>query len=347
MFFQLRTSRHGLSLLELLVVVAILAVLCGLVASAVQKSRTAAVRLACANNMKQLGLAAAGFESANKTIPPSIVVSIGSKPGSPGQPGHPYPVVVHSWVPNFLPYLEQQALSDKYRMDYPWFASSPDNLAVLQNPIRTLICPATPGGIDRRVSGTFRHKSLPEFPYKNLAVTDYSTCSSINEPSITFFGYPEGTTQNQTLGAMRPQFGGDGVHLLGITPSRPLKMVEVTDGTSSTILMCESAGRPHYYVGGVIDPSLPLNDGGWGHHQNDYGLDGVFSKTAPITPGECVINCNNNNETYSFHTGGAMHAFCDGSVRFVRESIAPRVYAALVTAQGGRLTEAEAAPNAD
>lgn len=344
---RLSTFRRGFTLIELLVVIAIIAILIGLLLPAVQKVREAANRSTCSNNLKQLGLAALNYESSYQTLPPSLVVEIGLPPGGSGQPGFPYPAIVHSWAVNFLPYIEQEALFNLYNMRFPWLSSpsivpgTPDNQAVLRTPIKTFLCPSTPGGAQRTVSGTFNFGA--SFPFQNLAVTDYATCSSINPGSLTFFGYPSGTTQATTFSAMRPQISGAGVALLGTTPSQAATIAAITDGTSNTILLCEDAGRPAFYVRRQR-VSGALNDGGWGHHENDYGLDGAVSG-GTSAPGNCVINCHNDNETYAFHTGGANHVFADGSVRFIRESISPQSYAALITAAGGGLTPAEVAPS--
>ena len=343
----MRARRSGFTLIELLVVIAIIAILIGLLLPAVQKVREAAARMACSNNLKQLGLAAANYESSYGVLPPSLIVNIGNPPGGSGQPGSPFPAIVHSWAPNFLPYIEQENIYRQYNFNYPWFAVIPgvvDNQAPLRNQVKTFLCPSTPNS-NRTVTGTFRFGST--FPYQNLAVTDYATNSSINPGSITFFGYPAGTTQTSLFSAMRPDFKGAGLPLLGVGPSSPATFVGITDGSSNTILLCESAGRPFYYVGGKLDSSRTLNDGGWGHHENDYGLDGAVSKTNTSSPGNCVINCHNDNETYAFHTGGAMHAFTDGSVRFIKESISPQTYAALITAQGGGMTGSEVSPSTD
>ena len=88
---------------------------------------------------------------------------------------------------------------------------------------------------------------------------------------------------------------------------------------------------------------MAISDGGWGHHENHYGLDGAVMDTR-AAPGDCVINCHNDNETYAFHPGGANHAFTDGSVHFLSESISARTYAALITSAGQLSTSEEIAP---
>ncbi len=310
--------------------------------------------MSCGNNMKQIGLAALNHESAYKRFPPSLSIEVGFPPGSAGQPGFPYPGVVHSWAVYMLPYLEQGALYQQYNLKFPWVSSpaivpgTPDNQAVLRNPVSTFICPSSPGGPNRTVSGTFNFGAA--FPYQNLAVTDYATCSSINGGSITFFGYSSATTQNDLWSTLVPEVkvAPAVLPLLTSDPSFPSKknpnrISDVIDGTSQTILMCEDAGRPEFWIKGRLDTSRRQNEGGWGHHENDYGLDGAISGTR-TAPGNCVINCHNDNETYSFHGPGAMHAMTDGSVQFTNETISPQVYAALITARGSGLTPAEVAP---
>ncbi len=67
----------------------------------------AARRMSCSNNMKQIGLASLNHESTYNRLPPSLFVDIGLPPGSTGQPGAPYPAIVHCWSIYLLPYIEQ------------------------------------------------------------------------------------------------------------------------------------------------------------------------------------------------------------------------------------------------
>lgn len=340
-------GRVGFTLVELLVVIAIIGVLVGLLLPAVQAAREAARRMSCSNNLKQMTLAGLNFESAHKKIPASLLVEMGNPPGGPGQPGSPYPAIVHSWSVQLLPFMEQTALSEQYNMEFPWFSSpaiipgTPNNQAVLQQVVPTFICPSTPGGPERRSSGAFNFGM--DFPFENQAQTDYATCSSINTNSITFFGYPAGLTQFDLFSAMKPSLEGPGITPNLAVPETRQNTMNIIDGTSNTIFLCESAGRPDFYIAGRLVQADRRSDGGWGHHENDYGLDGAINGT-DSAPGNCVINCHNNNETYAFHPGGAMHSFTDGSVRFISESTSPTIYAALITANGSGQTPAEVAP---
>jgi prepilin-type N-terminal cleavage/methylation domain-containing protein len=123
--------RSAFTLVELLVVIAIIGILVGLLLPAVQAAREAARRMSCSNNMKQIGLASLNHESAFQRFPPSLFVDIGLPPGGSGQPGSPYPAVVHCWSVFLLPYMEQGGLYQQYNMKFPWFSSITKALGLL------------------------------------------------------------------------------------------------------------------------------------------------------------------------------------------------------------------------
>ena len=120
--------------------------------------------------------------------------------------------------------------------------------------------------------------------------------------------------------------------------------MSITDGTSNTIFFVEDGARPNWFVLGRSQGTLLPRPEGFGWSDPDGGagsMDGTDSTTGAINGGSglgrCIMNCNNDSEPYSFHTGGMNACLADGSVRFVRSSISAASFAALLTAKAGDL----------
>src|SRR5712664_2422798 len=97
--------RRGFSLVELLVVLAIVGVLIGLLLPAVQRVRDAAARIDCGNRLRQVGLALHNYHAANRVLPPGVRGDAADFP-------------YLSWHARILPYIEQDALWQQTRVAF-------------------------------------------------------------------------------------------------------------------------------------------------------------------------------------------------------------------------------------
>jgi len=147
-----RFLRSGFTLIELLVVIAIIAVLIGLLLPAVQKVREAANRMACSNNLKNLGLALHHYHGDRGEFPPGAVGPLG--------PGFPqYLQLKHHGLGTYLlPYLEQQALASRYHWDASWF--DPPNQPVVNTLLKIWQCPSAQA--DRMKDGSLPTVAPPQ-----------------------------------------------------------------------------------------------------------------------------------------------------------------------------------------
>ncbi len=327
--------RAGFTLIELLVVIAIIAVLIGLLLPAVQKVREAANRMSCTNNLKQIGLALHNYHDSNSTLPPW---GFDFDPAPPNNPYGPQ-TQGHAALALILPYLEQENVIKLARVDRsvidplnlpPNYGTSNAGLAKIKN----YLCPSAPNRtLD--YGPYFASQGLSRGPM-NLGATDYSIIRG------TTSAFRTGCLTNPPpLGDDNGVMGVKGVMTLqGLTKGQ-VRLTDVLDGTSNTIMVAEHAGVHQRYARGV--PVMPngfgetgyLLNGAWGDHNTKITVRGYSSDGLVRDGGCCVVNCSNAEQIYAFHAGGSNALRADGSVSFLRESIAPGVLAAMISRAGG------------
>lgn len=305
-------SRPGLTLIELLVVISVIGLLIALLLPAVQAAREAARRAQCINNLKQLTLAAQNYHEA-----------LGSYPC--GQYLHPYSVAARnglrennsSWLVAMLSQLEQSPLYNAVNFSYmwgtrpqgAWNSYGEQNATVRTTVLNLLVCPSDPSP---RTDGN----NADEIGNELAAGTSYlgnigSNCLGGREFPCAL---PElGDVPNDPR-------GGNGV----IWRKGSATISQITDGLSSTFLAGEQI--------------MAISDwNAWVHANESLGSTAMPLNYRPPYPNQGTYQQIYWFWTYSFrsqHPGGANFALCDGSVRFVKDTIGFTVYQALSTRSG-------------
>jgi type II secretory pathway pseudopilin PulG len=324
---------------ELLVVIAIIGILVALLLPAIQAAREAARRTQCQNNVKQLGLATLNYESGKKQLPPSHSDIFPVPNPNGGKPLH----AKHSTFAFILPFIEERALADKFDMKLPWdyekiaagdaayiAASTPAQREAADTPVGSFRCPSA---IDDRATVSPSGQSFP-----NTGAMDYRVCDEIS----TGAGDALQALINDNKVKKRPNSKGryesvlsNQIRTLGGGATVPIytKLRNVTDGMSHTFMWFETGGAPIYYRDGApVATPRPTNIGetqggdSWTNYENFYFVHNFC--------GDSLFNCNNNEEIYSFHFGGAYFGMGDGAVRFVADSISPDAFVSLFTRDG-------------
>jgi len=385
--------RRGFTLIELLVVVAVISVLIALLLPAVQAAREAARRTQCRSNMKQIALAQHNYHDVHQQFAPGLIQLIGSPPFYPesGVWTTHSDINMHVWSEFMLPYLGAGTVYD--RIDFNSANFSPikscgipaGGYTGLNSGGPCCACAAT-----RPTAAAIPTFVCPSSVRASNPFVDFASWDEIVGAGFVFLAPPARvrgasdylvlnqisgflSLQYQQLLGNPPNFGQwslDGLyyHVQWMSTStdvlRP-RIEKITDGTQTTILFAENAGRPDLWQRGAkvatagniahppaicwvtaIGPSgvsgKGINGGGcWACFGNAYNsIEGSNFQGNNFGAGaaaNCFINCTNEqnmNAIYSFHPGVGGLAMCDGSARFVSEDLSLIAFARLLTFRG-------------
>ena len=329
-----RPMRRAFTLIELLVVIAIIAVLIALLLPAVQSAREAARRMQCANNLKQIGLGMANYESTYGSLPGGIKGCCWG-----------------TWIVFVLPAMEQTSAFNGWNFNGDNSANGAAvgagsavlryggaaNTTISRTLFSVYLCPSDEPAKPR--------EEIPSFNYAaNFGNTTFyqldSIGSGVNEirfqkapfsdmwPPAAVNGGPKGYTQAQ---------------------SGTVNLSAITDGTSNTLLISEivQGKRPNDLRGFVhwgyaavfqtnLAPNSRLPDVLWSNYCDPNNLG-----SAP----PCVIQGLAKNTVLgsrSRHPGGVNSVFADGHVQFVKDSISLPVWRGLGSIAGGEVLSSDA-----
>jgi prepilin-type N-terminal cleavage/methylation domain-containing protein/prepilin-type processing-associated H-X9-DG protein len=326
-------QRRAFTLIELLVVVSIIGLLIGLLLPAVQAARESARRMQCVNNLKQLALGAHNFETANGSFPP----------GTSGGPSLASTRVL------LLPYLEQASLYNRFDLTTN-VSDTLVNLTARSQDIAMFLCPSDPSTgrwVDPPlVEGDPPVGSGRSNYYGNLGIHAWAYNQSPN------YAYTK-----------------DARHAGVFAYVSSTRLADIADGTSNTVMFAEvkrgafpnnneidiivvqpnlwGTGSPVTNANNLTPPAVCNKLPGYKQltytglqYQRGTLLASLYTHT--VAPNSKKRDCVSfptlelaHLASRSYHSGGVNVALCDGSVRFVKDSLQLDVWKALGTRAGG------------
>ena len=219
---QICQKKQGFTLVELLVVIAVIGILVALLLPAVQAAREAARRMSCSNNLKQIGLAMHNFQLQNNHFPPSWLPAAPSSGGS-----------VDGWSAQaqLLPFLEQRTVSESIDYKASYKLASVIDVSGRQIPLSALRIPTFLCPSELRDEQRYENDSPEHYPLN--------------------YGVNQGIWLTYNPAKKR---GGDGAFM----PVRGMRPADFTDGLSNTLAAAEvKAWNPYFRNASLSGPAIP------------------------------------------------------------------------------------------
>lgn len=361
---QKRVNRRtGFTLIELLVVISIIAVLMSLILPAVQNARAAARRTQCLNRMRQIGLALHAHASQNKTGKLPAYGVWGDTKTSSGSwtSGRS---ALRSWVVDILPGMDRQDIYDRWNFDdkhdgtVVGLGGFSNQAIISEYKLTILNCPddlsteESGGTLSYVVNAGYAHIDSSGLVVGGGGWTGGSNIHLSTDPDLDYNMTGGTNDADDQLIARRSgvmweeirDANGDGSPNPTRNASQSLN--SIYDGAANTILVSENVnagsnqywGDPRAKLCTFVYPIDPLNlpDSATGLNAQTY------FQSAPLDPRYPFATINGARSgpeearpfPNSFHPGGVNMTLCDGSARFISESLDLLVYAQLITPAG-------------
>ena len=318
----MKTGRRlGFTLVELLVVIAIIGILVALLLPAIQAAREAARRTQCTNNLKQLALGIHNYADANKRFPSGFISSLPAIPEATSAAERS----VWTWGALLLPYVEQGAVHATLRVgDLALWQSlaTPEGFAALRTPIPTFVCPSDVGpelndfGGKYAGTGDVYPTNSPQFRSYEKCVTSDGT----NRIEIAKSNYVGVTSVGDSMTPPSGDFVSYGEPVGVFFWNSSISFRDIVDGASNTGMLGERCYRfQNLLMGaGTVFGCSPV-------------ATAYSSRTRAINSAlgipywginQTVTAWQHQNRGFSsVHPGGVQFAVCDGSVRFISDTI--------------------------
>ena len=305
--------------------IAIIALLIGLLVPAVQSARESARRVSCANNIKQLGLAMQQYLSSNGRLP--FANNFISGPGAPVAPGSLDGATERTWVIDLLPFLDMRNAYDKYDLTtYSYNGSvsvstGTSNAGLLSSLfIQQQACPSNPHALS---------KKLIDGGSVNQQMLNYGVCAGYAQlagGSPDCFGLASCQSGYNDYWSYGKQYT---YGMFSLCSWIQISAADVRDGLTNTIMLLETRGELNNYRGlftrfqgtstSIRINSRYLNPNSLWYSGGSVGLSAPLPP--PGSPWPLLDMRTTNSGAASFHVGGVNTCMGDGSVRFLADDI--------------------------